>query len=143
MATLGKLASRLEEKLVKLNEFNNRRAQNVAEAIVTDLIYVTPVDKSVALSNWQISLNEKPVEQLPAYFSGKKGSTANESSSAALAAALQKLGEKKPGETIYISNLTPYIVDLNNGTSKQEPKGFVERAIVVGRAAASNKVEAK
>ena len=50
------------------------------------------------------------------------------------------LTDKSPGQAFYISNLAEHIVDLNNGTSKQEPAGFAERAVRKGELYVSSAV---
>jgi hypothetical protein len=100
--------------------------------MAADLIAHTPVDITTAASNWQTSLNAPALFDLPAIYPGSRGSTAAASRSAALAHVLRGMTDKRPGEKIYLSNLTPYIIDLNNGSSKQEPPGFFERGFLVG-----------
>lgn len=133
MGNLLDLANRLEGKLNKLEQRNSDRVVQVAEAILTDLVFVTPVDTSEALSNWQVGVGERPSSRRGPYFPGKKGSTQGQSAEAALAVGLAKLRGKQPGETVYISNLTSYITDLNRGSSAQAPAGFVERAVLLGK----------
>lgn len=113
-------------------------AVKVADTINRDLIAHTPVDITAAVSNWQISISAPVLFELPAIYPGVRGSTAPQSRQAAVEYGVRVLKTKKPGETIYLSNLTPYIIDLNNGTSKQEPPGFFERGILVGERLAAN-----
>lgn len=138
MATLLDLAKRLEAKLERIEQNASDRAVAAAKAILQDLVYVTPVDTSTALSNWQIGLGAPSRVFLPPYVPGRRGSSYAQSAEAAFAAGVAELSRKLPGQTIYISNVTPYIGDLNRGTSRQAPAGFVERAIIVGRNAAKN-----
>lgn len=108
-------------------------AVKVARAIVRDLVTVTPVDSSKALSNWQVALGSKAGGRLEPYFYGDRGSTQETSAAAALAAAELVFKQKKPGQSIIITNNLPYIRRLNDGYSKQAPAGFVERAELIGR----------
>lgn len=117
----------------KLKQAASEVAKNVALAIVKDLASVTPVDTSRAISNWQVEINEPVDDEIPAYFEGIGGSTQDSSEKATIADAKYVLKLKDPGEPIFISNVLPYIDALNNGSSQQEPRGFVERAIAVGR----------
>ena len=105
----------------------------VVKAIDRDVVPHTPVDVTTAVSNWQASLNAKPGFGLPAIYPGSHGSTATQSQDAAISHVDRTLKDKKPGEPVYLSNLAPHIVRLNDGTSSQEPKGFVERATLIGR----------
>ncbi len=131
--TLLDLANSLERRVAKLDEEASKAAVKVALTIIGDLVYVTPVDTSQALSNWQASLNSPVDSKIPPHFPGQQGSTQKASASAALEAARSVLSGKKPGDKIYISNVLPYIRRLNDGYSAQAPAGFVERAVLVGR----------
>lgn len=111
----------------------NRLTIEATQHIAADLIAHTPVDITTAVSNWQASLNAPPVFGLPAIYPGRRGSTASQSRAAALGHVNRTLAVKDPGEKVYLSNLAGHIIDLNAGTSKQEPAGFIERGILVGR----------
>jgi hypothetical protein len=110
----------------------NALAQRVVITMAEDLIEHTPVDVTTAVSNWQASLNTPAGFELPAIFPGHAGSTAAQSRLEALGHVTRVVEEKKPGEVTYLSNLAPHLVYLNDGSSRQEPAGFFERAIVVG-----------
>ena len=135
MATLGDLADRLEKRATQLTETANKASIQAATAMLRYLVEVTPVDTTKALSNWQIGINNRPLYVLPAYVPGMLGYTAAASGNAVLAAAEMEFALKKPGDTIYLSNTAPYIVTLNRGSSRQEPAGFVERAVRIGQLA--------
>lgn len=107
-------------------------AVTVAFTMAEYLIRVTPVDVTTAVSNWQVSLNKKPMFWLPAIVPGSKGSTAPASRREALAHVRRFLDMKDPGDIIYLSNLTPYIIELNKGSSKQAPAGWVESGVLLG-----------
>ncbi|MCY1553030.1 hypothetical protein D9M68_894720 [compost metagenome] len=98
-----------------------------------DLAYKTPVDTSNALSNWQLTLDSPATDEIKPYFPGHMGSTQRASAAQTVNEARSRLGAKKPGQPIYITNNVPYIEQLNNGSSKQAPAGFVERSILIGR----------
>lgn len=133
MSTLLDLANRLEKKSKEIEKRVNKISIEVALAILIDLVQKTPVDTSKALSNWQISLNQPAASEREAFFPGYAGYTAHKSSQAAIEAGRVVLQSKKVGDKIYISNLADYIVKLNDGSSQQEPAGFVERAVIIGR----------
>jgi hypothetical protein len=111
----------------------NKLAQGVVKEMATNLIDHTPVDITTAVSNWQASLNAPAMFELPAIYPGSHGSTAPASRLEALGHVERAVADKHPGEPIFLSNITPYIETLNTGTSKQEPAGFFERGVVVGR----------
>jgi len=91
--------------------------------IFADVVVGTPVDTGRAMNNWVISIG-----------SPSRDVTDVGGSSASIAAskegtAVGKLAEVKPFDTVWISNNLPYIGFLEEGTSKQAPKGWVEKAI--------------
>lgn len=133
MKTLLDLAKRMDALPKKLAEANSERAKEVARAIHKDLVTVTPVDKSEALSNWVLTVDEPWSVPLPPYYEGEKGSTQSESIAAALQQGEQQLKLKEPGQPIFISNNAPHIRELNDGSSAQAPAGFVERSILYAR----------
>lgn len=116
----------------------DRGANEVAKAVVIrmaeNLIDHTPVDVTTAVSNWQASINAPAMFGFDAIVPGRHGSTAPASRAEALAHVTRVVADKRPGEPIYLSNLTPYLVYLNQGSSQQEPAGFFERGVVVGAA---------
>lgn len=127
------LATDLRAIPQSISKQTSDEAVTVALAIVSDLASVTPVDTSKALSNWKVSLNQRTVLAIPPYTPGRAGSSQEESIKATIDAAKLVLAAKKPGDTIWISNVLPYIQRLNDGYSTQEPAGFVERAVLIGR----------
>lgn len=134
MASLADLAAQFDELADSLPQAVTVNVSvQCVEIILTDLLQVTPVDTSKALSNWQVTLNAPATESIPAWYPGENGSTAVVSREAALQAAKIVLEAKKAGEAVYITNCLPYIDALNSGSSTQEPAGFVERAQLLGR----------
>lgn len=136
MATLKSLAGRLNRLADSLDDKLNERKQAVATAIVTNLIQVTPVDTSKALSNWRVTTDGTIGAHIAAHFMGKAGSTQAASASAAIADAERAIKSSKPLDVLVIFNAVPYIRRLNEGSSAQAPAGFVEKAILIGRLAA-------
>lgn len=134
MATLKDLAKRLNKVADMVEAAPSRVAAAFTFALVDELVDRTPVDTSKALSNWLVSLNDPVLVDMDAYYEGIHGSTASASKAEVLAFANTILGRKKPGQQLYLSNSAPYIRDLNNGTSKQAPAGFVQQTIRVTRA---------
>ena len=127
------LSRRMQRIKRAIPEEANRIKKEVAEKVATDLIRVTPVDVSEALSNWQVGINAAPSLPLPAIYPGKKGDTESASEAAAIEHAQRVLVDSEPGEKLYVSNLARHIVFLNDGSSAQEPAGFVNRAVILGR----------
>jgi hypothetical protein len=107
-------------------------ARDVVRVIDRDLVDHTPVDTTEAVSNWQPGVNTPPSFPLPAIYPGQAGSTAPQSRREAIAHVERALAQKDPGEAFYLTNVAEHIGFLNDGSSKQEPAGFVDRAIRKG-----------
>lgn len=108
---------------VKLGEVTLEKMQKVALTIDSVLVLSTPVDKGRARANWLPSLNQPETKVLE-----EEDKTGTKTISKAEALMLTV----NIDDTIYISNNVPYIGKLNDGYSKQAPKGFVEKAVQVG-----------
>lgn len=127
------LAERLDRKAAELGEVSSDHAVKVALTVVGHLAYHTPVDESVALSNWQVTLDAPAIGTIDAHVSGSHGSTQKASAAETLNRAKAVLANKTPGQSIFITNNVPYIGVLNDGTHSQQPGGFVERAMLLAR----------
>lgn len=127
------LAKRFNSLAGNIEKSASELAVKVADAVVTDLVLVTPADTSRALSNWQVGLGSPIDGTIAAYNVGKAGSTEQQSQVAAIRKARSDLKAKKIGEDIYISNSLHYIKYLDEGSSTQFPGGFKERAVLIGR----------
>lgn len=113
----------------RLNETKKQVAWAMADRLITD----TPVDTSRAESNWQIGLGSPVPNEIPPHFPGEHGSTDAQSQAEARNLAQQRIVQSKPGEPLYLSNATPYIVKLDQGSSMQAPAGFTHTALAIGR----------
>lgn len=129
MANLADLAKSMNSKVATANKASSARAVKLAKAILQELLFVTPVDTSNAMSNWQIGVGQRPADTRFPYFFGSRGSTAGQSASAAYAVGEAQLENKKPGQTIFVSNIVDYIGELNRGSSPQAAAGFIEDAV--------------
>jgi HK97 gp10 family phage protein len=133
MATqnLSEMASVMQKygELVKTNA--NKTTRRAAIAIDQAVVMATPVDTGRARSNWQVQINTPFQGERPAYAPGKnlgKGETAN--AGAAMDQGNNAIGGYNNGDTIYITNNLPYIGQLNAGTSRQSPAGFVNAMVL-------------
>lgn len=131
MADLFSLANRLEKYEKQLPSRVNTATQKIIEAVLNNLLRITPVDTSKAMSNWQIVFDSESSTSISAYAVGTKGSTRKTSYGAALAAGINKLSAKKPSQAAHIVNNTDYIRDLDDGKSPQFTGGFARRARAV------------
>lgn len=130
---LKSLARNMRRRAKVIETLGNTVAIEGSEAMLKELVSVTPVDTSEALSNWQIGIGSRPPAAIPPYFAGKRGSTRGASSAKAIAEGVNELSFKKPEQVLYISNTAPHIVDLDRGSSTQFAGGFVSRALIVFR----------
>lgn len=133
MADLADLQKRMYAKADKVASVGNEAKKHVANAIVRYLVNITPVDTSQALSNWQARDGSPVLSSIGPYVPGFAGSTQSVSAQAAMEAAAQVIALAKPGETIYLSNVLPYIKRLDQGSSSQHPGGFVHASTIVGK----------
>lgn len=137
MATFNNLEGLLQRRLNRFKKKLNKATIKIAVIILKDLVFVTPVDTSRALSNWQVRILQGATTEISPYSLGQRGSTKSASAVAALQTGQTILNIRSFGKEIYISNLLDYIADLNRGSSRQQPAGFVERAVLIGRVQAS------
>lgn len=136
--TLLDLANSLAKRRKVIGTAGNEAAKKVALTIIGDLAYKTPVDTSQAISNWVVTLGRKNSGTIKPHFPGISGSSYRASAAETIARAKLAIQSKKPGQVIWITNNLPYIRRLNEGYSAQQPAGFVERAIVLGRRVIAN-----
>lgn len=129
--TLRGLARRIKTLNRKIEIAANKIAIDTSIILVSELIFVTPVDTSKALSNWQVTLKPpNSIDDIDPYFYGIRGSTWSVSTSESVSVGISKAKLKKPKKPLYITNKTPYISDLNSGSSTQRAAGFVEIAVL-------------
>lgn len=133
MATLQSLADRMENLKTSLPQLASLISIGVSEHILFALVRKTPVDTSKALSNWQIAIGDITNGERGPFFPGKRGSTYLSSGNVAYELGKEWLRNKQPGQVVYIYNCVDYILDLNEGTSRQAPAGFVYEQVQSGR----------
>jgi hypothetical protein len=141
--TLKYLADFIDKKAGSIADDASEKAKHAALEMVKYLTNVTPVDTSKALSNWVVSIGNPPTSDIEAHNPGQYGSTASSSAAVAVSDAEKVLEGKQPGQDLYVSNKADYIAELNRGSSKQHPGGFVEAAIVIGKNAVKSNAKAK
>ncbi len=132
---LNTLARKMRSRAQGMSEFGNQLAKEGVEAALREMVSVTPVDTSEAISGWQVGVGAKPVAILPPHFAGRRGSTRGASSAKSIDEGLAELKTKPAGTPVYLSNTARHIVDLDGGTSAQFAGGFGARALIVIRVA--------
>lgn len=109
----------------------DRTVRMAALAADQAVVLATPVDKGRARSNWLVELDAPARTTIEPYAPGEAGSTGGANATAALAQgqATIALYNGDRNTAIAISNNLPYIEPLNNGSSRQAPAGFVQKAV--------------
>jgi hypothetical protein len=108
--------------------------RQMAGIVLENVVKATPADVGTAKSNWFVGINSRPEGTRDAYAPGKHGSTAGANENAAIDRGKQAIAQYKLGSNIHLTNNLPYIGLLNAGSSSQAPAGFVERALLIGKA---------
>lgn len=134
MATLRQLAARLYDLADTIDDYVHEARARYALAIVKELVRVTPVDTSEALSNWQVSTSAGAA--IAAHFPGEEGSTQAASAAQAILEAEAAIRANRSAAVLVIFNAARHIRFLNEGSSRQAPAGFIEKAILAGKLAA-------
>ncbi len=88
----------------------------------------TPVDTGWARANWVPKIGG-PFEGTAGTREAAESGNVNEGLSEGGVATVAAKYKTTKGP-VHITNNVPYIVNLNEGTSKQAPAGFVQRAII-------------
>lgn len=97
-----------------LVELVNRSQRLSALAATSELALVTPVDTGRARASWAMN---------------KDGELKDSTSSTVISTPILGPVPKDKIETLYITNGTPYIQELNAGSSQQAPPRFIEKTI--------------
>ena len=130
---LRQFANKMQLRAKNLPANVNKVKQNVSVQVLTTLAQDTPVDTGAAVSNWVVSLGSSAGTRIAPHSPGHKGSTRTENSRATITLGSQVINQSVPEQIIHVANAVDYILDLNNGSSRQAPAGFVESAILRGR----------
>lgn len=150
----GELGRRLRVRAYQVGQWADATPRKATKVLAASLIRATPVDRGVARSNWQVRSGSDPVSVRPAFAPGRHlgiGETRNAAAAIAdayavidrapsisflrsLAMAAGDVGLADGGITFYISNPVYYIEALDQGHSKQQAAGFVNRCIALAAA---------
>lgn len=90
---------------------------------------VTPYLSGQARANWQVTMNAPASNFIELREAVRNQVYDVADVGDALDHGLSTIQTFQSGDTLYITNNAPYIVNLNQGSSKQAPAGFVESAI--------------
>jgi hypothetical protein len=136
---LSSFARRIRLTAAKVQPGSDQAVRTCAIAVATEVVSSTPADTSRAINNWNASLGASSPRFVQAKVPGVKGSTKAAAVAAALSRMIRKIKQYKTGDPpINLTNAAPYIEQLNAGSSKQAPAGFIEAGIQRGRAVIRN-----
>lgn len=92
------------------------------QEIVNTVVPATPVKSGKARSNYIVSAGS------PDHSTIRE--VRDPSGTASLQGAAAVLRGTKPGDSLYMTNNLPYMDELNNGSSKQAPAGFIQSSVM-------------
>lgn len=149
MASPARFFIEMKGRAEEVERSVNRIVELAGRAIAKEVIATTPVDTSLAISNWKGSLGSPISGTVPAISPGKFGNTADASGAAAQAAAWSAIINRRTDQDLWLSNNLPYINDLNVGnieprSSKAHPPDrtpyprFAEKAMHFGAGVVAN-----
>jgi len=128
--TLIDLANRIGNLEQDIKDESNRVIVNFTNAFVQHLAESTPVDTSNAISNWQVSLDAPTYDEILPHVEGLGGSTWIDSAKITISESIRIMRGRKFGQPVFVYNNADYILELDAGSSRQEPAGFVDRSMV-------------
>lgn len=119
----------IREIIAELDKFTSFKIRQLASEISSELTENTPVDLGWARANWVANLNSPVVntESLSKEDRKAKLNAQRARQSTAIVRIITTYTVNQ-GE-IFISNGVPYILRLNEGSSKQAPRNFIQDAI--------------
>lgn len=122
------MATQLEQVSIDLKNLSSDVIKEITTDLTANLVEVSPVDTGWMRANWvpsigtPLELNQPGVKQTSSQVSLRETNQ-----QAGIISILTDYTLER-GDT-FVSNNVPYVQVLNGGHSKQEPAGFVERAV--------------
>ncbi len=124
------MANEVDRVMRALNKVTKQLITKLTLDVTANLIATTPVDTGWARANWI------PTIGTPALPLGSPTSRSEKLSIASAIDAQQQASLVSISASysidqgsVFITNNVPYIRELNNGTSAQAPRGFVQTAV--------------
>lgn len=124
-SSLGDFGNRMHQRAGQVNGEVVRAMKEVALSVVTNVAQDTPILTGQAQANWLLAF-DKPNDFMRVV--DDFGIADARDSIAYARGMLQKL--TRSDTEIHITNNVPYIIKLNNGSSKQAPRLFVQAAVL-------------
>lgn len=101
--------------------------KDLHKRVLSNLTFMTPKDTTFAVHNWIPSLGTPHSGTAGTRAAAELGTI--DAGTQARGLAQVELARDLTKTPVYIVNNVEYIVDLNDGTSRQAPRNFVDRAI--------------
>ncbi len=102
--------------------------KEVAAAGHKAIVEATPVDTSLAVSNWQVTLGSPAFGVIKPVTASSKGSGEAQAKSLTKAKGIKVLHGYQKG-SIFITNKVPYIGYIENGSRTIRPHGMVAKGL--------------
>lgn len=103
--------------------------KKIALEALRRVVLKTPVDTGRARGNWQTTIDSPAEGEVRGRWkkTGRRSKQVGQSTEVMKGA--QIIATARPFSTIFLTNNVPYIVRLENGWSKQAPKGMVSTTV--------------
>lgn len=128
MSDLKTFSRRIRAKATKVSKNTDGLVKKVILAVDQAVVLATPVDTGRARANWRPSIGAMDTATVPEPSNPGAGLRQALADGEAIAAKYRG-GNRSP--TVHITNSLPYIQYLNDGSSKQAPRNFVNTAILL------------
>lgn len=129
MGTFADLSKSLRQQAKNIESNASLLVRRCATVVIEELAVRTPIDSGRAKSNWIVTLNSPTIARIEPHHFGVLGSTAPQTIKTVQARAAIVINRFKIGDTVIIQNNLDYIVDLEKGSSKQSPAGFIHQSL--------------
>lgn len=130
MASPQEFQQRMASLAAKVQDNADKTVRKVAMAVDQTVVMATPVDTGRARANWIAALDVGVTNTVE---------TLDPSGGQAIAQAAGVIagykGKPSGRSEIHVTNNLAYIGSLNDGSSRQAPKNFVQQAVKAGAAA--------
>lgn len=111
-----------------LERLTERAIVKITFDLVANLVESTPVDTGWARANWVPNVGIPHVEDLEGVEASPQNAAAAAGGRDSALASVAAQYRLRMG-AVFVANNVPYIQDLNDGSSTQQPAGFVQRAV--------------
>jgi hypothetical protein len=133
------LATEMQKLGIEIEGGENRLVKNIATHIHEPLVLGTAADTGEARSNWVVTTGRPNAAAIDPYAPGEHlGMGERQNARAAIDQGQGVIQSRRPGDTVFITNLADHIGQLNDGLVRFRPEnraakaGFIEQAIDEG-----------